>query len=532
MPLALTHWLRLGYTGIVVFGLAHVGHAQQGDSAHLIFRAERFRGHVQFLASDDLAGRLAGSDGGAKAREYVTRHFAQSGLQPLDSIGRWHQDFPTGSTEASTIASNILGLLPGKGDLKEEAILLCAHYDHLGTKQGEGGTEDVIFNGAADNASGVAALLMMAESLAAQNSDSTIPRRSVIFACFDAEELGLKGARHYAEHPLWPLEKTVVVINLDDIGHLRGSRIYASDAETSQILAETCRTAARKFNLTAATWLSGRHRSDHAVFLGRQIPSTHLFTGLHPHYHRVSDEWETLNHDGGARVARFAAEIVEQLAIHDATITYRQPKLTQDLGFAMGVMRTIGVVPNLGPQDGQHPQILFVIPGSPAARHGLRSADRIAELDGFELERPEDALRVLPVLDFEDGISLSVLRRDEPLKIQLPAKVFHQFAGPRAVLQENGKYLVSFVYKAKKGVKRVFLAGDFNDWNPTSLARTGPDAGDSFTIQIELEQGFYQYKFVIEGDHWVPDPTNMFQTGNHKNCILRVGNLQPYVPRE
>jgi hypothetical protein len=515
---------RFSFCVILSIGMLGVANADDRAETGASFSTDRFRAHVQFLASDQLAGRAPGSAGAARAREYITKHFTASQLRPIAARGSWLQEFAlAGGNASDRLAFNILGSLPGSGRLKAEAVVVCAHYDHLGRSDAADPSQDTIFNGASDNASGVAALLMITEYFSAKRLDPVGPRRTLIFACFDGEELGLKGAQHYAANPPWPLEKTAAVINLDDIGHLRGGTVYASDAESSAVLSERCRRSASQWGLTAETWLSGHHRSDHAVFLSHQIPAVHVFTGLHRHYHRVSDEWVTINHEGGAQVARFAGEIVEQLAVHDGAIAYRDPPLVQDLSFALGIVRTIGVIPNLGPQDDEPPRILFVVPGSPAANQGLRSGDQIANLDGFELKRPEDALRAIQQLNPRDGVSLSVIREDARVEILLPPNVFDRFAGPQIVPLPNGNCLVTFVYAAEKGVRRVFLAGDFNDWGPTSLAMTGPDDAGNFTTQLELEQGIYRYKFVVEGERWIPDPTNMFRAGKHDNSILRVG---------
>lgn len=505
---------------------------QSGSDATEAFSPERFRNHVKFLASDDLAGRAPGSDGSAKAREYITRHFEKFGLQPLAAVESWHQEFSIQvSDEQSATARNILGVRPGQGRLKKEAIVICAHYDHLGFFESTSDGEDTIFNGAADNASGVSALLLMADALNRWSDDAKAPRRSVIFVCFDAEERGLKGAHHYVQHPPWPLEQTAAVINLDDIGHLRQGTVYASDAETSEVLAEFCRSAAKGLELTAETRFGGHYRSDHAVFLTEEIPAVHFFTGSNRYYHAVGDEWDTVNHEGGAQVAQLANTVLQKLVLFPEEVVYRRPPLPFDLSFALGIVRTLGVFPNVGRQEGSLPQILFVLPGSPAAKHGLKSGDQVAAIDGMKLDRAEDAFFALQRVDFRDGVDLSVVRDEQKIELVLPPTVFEDLTGPKAVPQENGNYLISFEYQAGEGVKQVYLAGEFNDWEPKTLAMDGPDDQGRFTKTLELEQGVYRYKFVIEGARWEPDPNNMFRGGQYNNSILIVGDADVWPTR-
>ena len=95
--------------------------------------------------------------------------------------------------------------------------------------------------------------------------------------------------------------------------------------------------------------------------------------------------------------------------------------------------------------------------------------------------------------------------------------------GPKGAQQPNGKYRVTFEYNAGKDVKEVYLAGEFNDWKPKAIRMDGPDENGLFTTQLELAEGIYQYKYVIEGEHWEPDPKNVYRVGKYNNSVLSVG---------
>src|SRR5712692_7646179 len=156
------------------------------------FTAARFREHVAYLASDELAGRAVGSPGSTKAIDYIMRHLKDYGATGLGPDGTWLQEFPHGPKgiakpqSTPVVGRNLLTVVPGKGELAKEAILVSAHHDHLGSdperiKAGKDG----IYNGADDNASGCAALLLLAEALHADRSSLPPSYRTVIFASFD-----------------------------------------------------------------------------------------------------------------------------------------------------------------------------------------------------------------------------------------------------------------------------------------------------------------------------------------------------------
>jgi len=487
------------------------------------FTAIEFRKHAAYLASDELAGRAPGSKGSAKAAEYVVRHFEEYGLKPLQEDGSWFQEFTLKSATPTT-ARNVLAVLPGQGALKPEAIAVSAHYDHLGTRSPDGQDgEDTIYNGADDNASGVSALLLIAKALAGQSSSPAESRRTVIFAAFDAEERGLSGTRHYVRRQVWPLDRTAAIINFDSIGRLRMGKIFASDAETNPVLAQTVRDAARERRIVAETRFGGHGRSDHAVFLDRGIPSMHFFTGANSDGHQVTDEWERLNCDGGAAVAWVGFQVIWKAITHPGRIEYQKLKPSFDISFAINLATTLGMVPAMRAQEGRYPQILAVVPGSPVAKHGLESGDQITAVNGLRFTRVEDGLTIFRQLTFEEGLRLSILRDGRKGEVIIPASVFEEMSGPKATRLGNGRYEVLFRYQAVPWAKTVYLAGDFNAWKPTAHPMDGPDDSGVFTTRLEFDEGVYEYKFVIEGKDWKSDPQNLYRVGRHNNSLLWLG---------
>ena len=236
-------------------------------------------------------------------------------------------------------AYNVVGLIEGADPrLRNEWIILCAHYDH----EGANGTQ--VFTGADDDASGVAGILEIAEAYALGARVGRRPRRSILFAAWNAEERGLLGAWAYTEQPLAPLENTVAVINMDMIGRNEevptggGRRFNGLEPQTAEsnrnavnILGYSYSSDLRKAteiaNDAAGLDLRFRYdnsrsnllrRSDHWPFLFHSVPAIFVHTGLHPDYHTERDRPETLDYDKMSRVVRLVFQLSWNLAQEDS----------------------------------------------------------------------------------------------------------------------------------------------------------------------------------------------------------------------
>jgi hypothetical protein len=490
------------------------------------FQANEFKKHAVYLSSDELAGRAPGSEGAAKAADYVIQHFKEFGLKPVRESGTWYQEFPLAAPDRSSgsvTAKNIVAILPGQGKLGREAVIVCAHYDHLGTKPARTPGEDTIYNGADDNASGVAALLLIAQSLSTNKASLPPSYRSVLVISFDGEEQGLLGSKYYVDHPLWPLAKTAAVVNFDVVGRLRMGKLFAFDVESNQMLADCVRDTARQRHLAAQTRVGGSRRSDQANFLDRNIPGMQFNTGTHSDYHQVTDESSRLNMEGGATVAWIGYRVLLKAMTEPGPIEFQKSDPSYDVSFLLNMVQTIGIVPNVNAQEGRYAQILFVVPNSEAAKAGLQSGDQITAINGLVLNRVEDAIDIFAQLTLEDGLQLSVLRGDAKKQFTIPGTVFQALSGPKTKKLENGSYDVEFRFEAPNNAKSVNLAGEFNKWNATTLPMSGPDSKHVFTLHTQLKEGPYEYKFVVNGNDWTPDPKNLYRIGKNDNSLLWVG---------
>jgi len=265
--------------------------------------ADGVREHLEVLASDLLQGRLAGTTGERRAGEYI-RAVLESidGLQPGGDGGSWFQDFTIDRWFATLPSRNVIALLPGSDpELAGETIVIGAHYDH----EGPGG--GLIYNGADDNASGSATLLEIAAALASRPER---PRRTLAFHWYGAEESGLLGSAYYVSHPLRPLPGTVLMLNLDMVGRLRGRTLMVGATGTSPLFPKLLPGLCRREGLVMKDEPRVSSNSDHWSFFRRQVPVLFLFTGFHDDYHKVSDEALRINVEGAASIGALATDIV------------------------------------------------------------------------------------------------------------------------------------------------------------------------------------------------------------------------------
>ena len=287
--------------------------------------------------STELAERLLAEDAASLAA--VTRRAETPGgmtpIEPQDIV----VDVAATVFREHVPEHNIVGLIEGTDPLlRDEWIIVCAHYDHEGT------TATGIFNGADDDASGVAGLLEIAEAYALAAARGQRPRRSILLAAWNAEERGLLGAWAYTERPLTPLSTTVAVINMDMIGRNEeipengGQRFRGLEPQTAQSNADAVnllgysyssdlRAAAEAANVETGLELRFKYdesrsnllrRSDHWPFLTRGVPALFVHTGLHPDYHTERDRPETLDYEKMSRVVQMVHELSWRLAQSDA----------------------------------------------------------------------------------------------------------------------------------------------------------------------------------------------------------------------
>jgi hypothetical protein len=263
---------------------------------------------------------------------------ARGGVSPVSLTGV-EVEVSTAVNRHTIPDRNVVAVLEGADPkLKQEVVVVCAHYDH----DGADGTR--ILNGADDDGSGTVGLLEIAEAFAEAARAGKRPRRSILFAAWNSEERGLLGAWAYTEQPPFPLEKIAAVLNMDMIGRneevpeggggrFRGLPLQTAESNKNAVglLGYTWSASLlgeiKKANAAIGLELQTRYdnsisnllrRSDHWPFLNRGVPAVWFHTGLHPDYHTPYDRPEKINYEKMERVARLVHQAAWNLANQDA----------------------------------------------------------------------------------------------------------------------------------------------------------------------------------------------------------------------
>lgn len=305
--------------------------------------------HIEVLSSDSLEGRETGKPGQKMAAEYIANHFKKIGIPPYKRK-TYYQKFKVKSerhickcddcdlaffkrifkSNQTIRGENVLGYIEGS-DLKDELLIITAHYDHLGKH------DSLIFNGADDDASGVSAALEIAEAFMLAKKAGHGPRRSILIMPVSGEEKGLLGSRYYTDNPIYPLENTVANLNIDMIGRLddwhdNGNYVYLIGSDR---LSYDLHNLNEKINdeyieIDLDYRFNDKddpnryyYRSDHYNFAKNDIPVIFYFNGVHEDYHKPSDTIEKIDFDKINTITRLIFLTAWEIANRDERIKLR-----------------------------------------------------------------------------------------------------------------------------------------------------------------------------------------------------------------
>ncbi|MBM3318118.1 MAG: M28 family peptidase [Candidatus Eisenbacteria bacterium] len=417
-------------------GAPAVGAAAAAPGAPAAYRAcsaAAIEADVRYFADDRLEGRGLGSPGLEEALRAVARRFADLGLEPPPSSAGRGEAGLAGAGDGDPLeaylqpftppghppTANVIGLLPGAAERTPRAIVLGAHIDHLGRDTTLAG--DQIYNGADDNASGVAALLAVAEVLAGRAPGDR--DRAVVFAVFSGEELGRLGSRHFVEHPVVPNDELLAMVNLDTVGRLRDGRLYALGSATARefpaLLAGLNQSAG--FDLVLSE--EGTTGSDQASFLERGIPVLHFFTGPHEDYHRVTDEAERIDFAGLAAISDHVAELIRYLRYRDRPFTFvpacaETRRRAEALVGAPPRRVSLGFMPDFAGDSGGV-KVAAVSPGGAAEKAGIRPGDVVVAIDGELVGTLVEYTAALRGHAPGERVRVSLDRGGEPLDLEV-----------------------------------------------------------------------------------------------------------------
>ena len=332
-------------------------------------------------------------------------------LKPASRATGVEVDLAVQIVEEKILARNVVGLLPGTDErLSQELVVIGAHYDHVGrgyygsSKNARG----VIHNGADDNASGTAGLLDVVQAYATAG----LPRRrGIVFIAFAGEERGLLGSQHYVDHPSFPLERHVAMLNMDMIGRNTTGELEVNGVGTSPIWRDLTARIGKALGAKAKFGESGYAPSDNTSFYVKKIPVLFFFTGLHVDYHAPSDDADKINAPQMELAARYCFCVAHYLT----SVLETRPEVVMAAPTGRGPYLGITV----GEGEGPGVPVGGVADDSPAKLGGLLAGDRIVKLDQVEISDIRALTKVLREHKPGDKVALAVKRGEEEVVLTI-----------------------------------------------------------------------------------------------------------------
>jgi Zn-dependent M28 family amino/carboxypeptidase len=278
------------------------------DSAQLL-------SDLKVLSADDMQGRQVDTPGGAKARAFVIDRFKASGIQPFGESYTEPFTFASGrgGTQTERHGINVVGHIDGTNTRR--FIVVSAHYDHIGTRNG------VVFNGADDNASGTAALFAVAKYFSAHR-----PANSLLFVAFDGEESGLRGSEAFVKQPPVDAHAMAIDLNMDMIGRDPNDKLFVVGTYLQPFLKPLIEKLAVEAPVkvlighddpTQKNVEDWTKDSDHYAFLTAKIPALYFGVEDFDQHHKATDDYETITFDFYIRAVE---TMVDAVKVFDANL--------------------------------------------------------------------------------------------------------------------------------------------------------------------------------------------------------------------
>lgn len=309
---------------------------------------------------------------------------------------------------------NVIFLLPGEDALlKNEYIIIGAHFDHLGMGGPGSGSRAVdtvgIHHGADDNASGVGEMIELAEKFALTKGSH---KRSMIFASFSGEEEGLLGSKYLTENlPVEP-SRINIMINLDMVGRLTdSSSLQVGGVGTAEGLKDTVKSLSDTSKIKMTYSNEGYGPSDHSSFYGKNIPVLFFTTGAHIDYHTPTDTWDKINYRGMQTISDLVFNLAEHFANSPEKLKFSEAGPKVEISRAIrrrGV--TLGIMPDFAGNVKNGLRADFVTPGKPAALGGMKKGDIIISIEGKKVNDIQDYMFRMSQLKHGQTITVEVIR--------------------------------------------------------------------------------------------------------------------------
>ena len=371
---------------------------------------------ISYLASDELKGRLTGSEGETKAANFIANDLKKLGLkteiQPFDYSVKLnpHDD----QSSAPVKGKNVIGYLDNKAS---RTIIIGAHYDHLGLNEHDASTlansDGQIHNGADDNASGTAAVLELARMF---SKNKTKEKANYVFALFSGEEDGLMGSKKFAETVKSKYPNVVAMINMDMVGRMNNQKdLTVGGVGSSPVFPELVHRL-KPAGVNIAIDSSGVGPSDHTSFYLKDIPVLFMFTGTHTDYHKPSDDEDKINYPGVNLVVNYVFNIANALA-DENSIPFTKTKVQQSRAVPKYKV-TLGIMPSYADtKDGM--VIDGVQEGRPAGNAGIVAGDILTKIGKCEVKEVYSYMECLSKVSVGETHPVTVIRDGKPVTLDV-----------------------------------------------------------------------------------------------------------------
>lgn len=379
---------------------------------------ETLKKDVTFLADDKLEGREIGTPGEIMAAEYIAKRFKSLGLKPMGNDGTYYQEFlglPPSHGNMSTdkeppTGRNVIGFLDNGAAY---TVIIGAHYDHLG--YGHFGSlhtgDPEIHNGADDNASGVAALLMLAETMKGRNKAN-----NYLFIAFSGEEKGLWGSNSFCKNPTLDASKMNYMLNMDMVGRLKPEKTLAINGVGTSPKWKGNIKKIKTDGISVVTSESGIGPSDHSSFYNIGVPAIHFFTGQHADYHKPSDDTGNLNYPGIRSVVRYMDALITLLN-DDGKLAFTKTKNDEKTNTPRFKV-TLGVMPDYL-YAGKGMRIDGVTEERPAAKANMKAGDIVVKMGAIDVTDMNSYMEALSKFEKGDETEVWYMRDGEVVKVMV-----------------------------------------------------------------------------------------------------------------
>ena len=387
------------------------------------FKSNKLIADIEYLSSDQLEGRFAGTKGEKAAAQYIAKRFKDLKLTSLSN--NYLQNFSfkqpnnphdelefdkRGKNQINSI--NVIGYLNNN---KENTIIIGAHYDHIGyggiySLDTDRMEKNKIHNGADDNASGVALLLNLAERLIKENNSNN----NYLFIAFSAEELGLIGSKYFVENPLIDLKNANYMINLDMVGRLnKDKELSVFGAGTSPVFKQVINSTNNNFSLKIID--DGIGPSDHTSFYNKGIPVLFFNSGSHQDYHKSSDDFELINFSGIREISEYVINIIHELN-NFGKLNFRETVSEQPTVSRFEV--SLRVMPDyVYEKEGMRAD--QIIKGGPADKAGLIDGDVIIKVGEYYIKDIYAYMNALSNFKDGDETTVVILRNGKEIEFKV-----------------------------------------------------------------------------------------------------------------